>query len=87
MLAVADAGPLSEVERAQADLLHAQAIGAEPSVGVVALGYMLGQLGNIVPVPGGLGGVESVMLAVFTASGVSSSRWPRRPISRRCASR
>lgn len=50
-----------------------QAVGAEPSVGVVALGYMLGQLGNIVPVPGGLGGVESVMLAVFTASGVASS--------------
>jgi uncharacterized membrane protein YbhN (UPF0104 family) len=42
-------------------------------VGVVALGYMLGQLGNIVPVPGGVGGVESVMLAVFTASGVASA--------------
>jgi uncharacterized membrane protein YbhN (UPF0104 family) len=50
-----------------------QAIGSSPSIGVIALGYMLGQLGNIVPLPGGVGGVESVMLGVFTASGVASS--------------
>jgi uncharacterized membrane protein YbhN (UPF0104 family) len=41
------------------------------SVGVVVLAYMLGQLGNLLPLPGGVGGVEPVMLGVLTASGVN----------------
>jgi uncharacterized membrane protein YbhN (UPF0104 family) len=48
------------------------AIGAAPPVGVVVLGYMLGQLGNALPLPGGVGGVEPVMLGVLTASGVGA---------------
>jgi uncharacterized membrane protein YbhN (UPF0104 family) len=36
------------------------------------LGYMLGQLGNALPLPGGVGGVEPVMLGVLTASGVGA---------------
>jgi uncharacterized membrane protein YbhN (UPF0104 family) len=40
-------------------------------VGVVALAYMLGQLGNTLPLPGGVGGVEPIMLGVMTASGVN----------------
>jgi uncharacterized membrane protein YbhN (UPF0104 family) len=32
---------------------------------------MLGQLGNALPLPGGIGGVEPVMLGVLTSSGVS----------------
>lgn len=39
-------------------------------VAVVALAYMLGQLGNTLPLPGGVGGVEPIMLGVLTASGV-----------------
>ncbi|HWF74762.1 MAG TPA: lysylphosphatidylglycerol synthase transmembrane domain-containing protein [Solirubrobacteraceae bacterium] len=39
-------------------------------VGVVVLAYMLGQLGNALPLPGGVGGVEPIMLGVLTASGV-----------------
>jgi uncharacterized membrane protein YbhN (UPF0104 family) len=31
---------------------------------------MLGQLGNTLPLPGGIGGIEPVMLGVLTASGV-----------------
>ncbi|MDQ6804037.1 MAG: hypothetical protein M3065_03505 [Actinomycetota bacterium] len=31
---------------------------------------MLGQLGNALPLPGGVGGVEPIMLGVLTASGV-----------------
>ena len=50
-----------------------QAVGESPPVGVIALGYMLGQLGNVVPLPGGVGGVESVMLTVLTASGVGAA--------------
>jgi uncharacterized protein (TIRG00374 family) len=46
------------------------AVGSVPPIGVIALGYMLGQLGNALPLPGGVGGVEPVMLGVLTASGV-----------------
>jgi uncharacterized membrane protein YbhN (UPF0104 family) len=49
-----------------------EAVGTAPSVGVLALGYMLGQLGTALPLPGGVGGVEPVMLGVLTASGVDA---------------
>jgi uncharacterized membrane protein YbhN (UPF0104 family) len=39
-------------------------------VGVIVLAYMLGQIGNTLPLPGGVGGVEPIMLGVLTASGV-----------------
>jgi putative heme transporter len=48
------------------------AVGRVPSLGVIVLGYMLGQLGNALPLPGGVGGVEPVMLGVLTASGVDA---------------
>jgi uncharacterized membrane protein YbhN (UPF0104 family) len=48
------------------------AIGTVPPLGVIVLGYMLGQLGNALPLPGGVGGVEPVMLGVLTASGVGA---------------
>jgi uncharacterized membrane protein YbhN (UPF0104 family) len=44
-----------------------------PPLGVIVLGYMLGQLGNALPLPGGVGGVEPVMLGVLTASGVDEA--------------
>lgn len=47
-----------------------EAVGASPNVGVVALAYMLGQLGTALPLPGGVGGVEPLMLGVLTSSGV-----------------
>jgi uncharacterized membrane protein YbhN (UPF0104 family) len=40
-------------------------------IGVIALAYMLGQLGNTLPLPGGVGGVEPIMLGVLTSSGVN----------------
>jgi uncharacterized membrane protein YbhN (UPF0104 family) len=49
------------------------AVGSVPDVGVIVLGYMLGQLGNALPLPGGVGGVEPVMLGVLTASGVGTA--------------
>lgn len=39
-------------------------------VSVVVLAYMLGQLGNALPLPGGVGAVEPAMLGVLTASGI-----------------
>jgi uncharacterized protein (TIRG00374 family) len=39
-------------------------------IAVITLAYMLGQLGNALPLPGGVGGVEPAMLGVLTSSGV-----------------
>jgi uncharacterized membrane protein YbhN (UPF0104 family) len=48
------------------------AVGGAPALTVVALAYMLGQLGSaLVPLPGGVGGVEPVMLGILVASGVN----------------
>jgi uncharacterized membrane protein YbhN (UPF0104 family) len=41
------------------------------AISVIVLAYMLGQLGNALPLPGGVGGVEPVLLGVLTASGVN----------------
>ena len=49
------------------------AVGASPSIAVIALAYMLGQLGTALPLPGGIGGVEPIMLGVLVASGVDSA--------------
>jgi uncharacterized membrane protein YbhN (UPF0104 family) len=48
------------------------ACGGAPAVAVLVLAYMLGQLGNTLPLPGGIGGVEPLMLGIFVASGVDS---------------
>jgi uncharacterized membrane protein YbhN (UPF0104 family) len=40
-------------------------------IAVIVLAYMLGQLGNALPLPGGIGAVEPAMLGVLTSSGVS----------------
>jgi uncharacterized membrane protein YbhN (UPF0104 family) len=49
-----------------------QACGGSPAVGIIVLAYMLGQLGTSLPLPGGIGGVEPLMLGIFVASGVDS---------------
>jgi uncharacterized protein (TIRG00374 family) len=49
-----------------------QAVGGAPALTVLILAYMLGQLGTaFVPLPGGIGGVEPVMLGILVASGVN----------------
>jgi uncharacterized protein (TIRG00374 family) len=49
------------------------AVHGSAPLGVIVLAYLLGQLGNALPLPGGVGGVEPLMLGVFTASGVTLS--------------
>jgi uncharacterized protein (TIRG00374 family) len=41
------------------------AVGAVPPFGTLVLGYLLGQLGNLVPLPGGIGGTEGGLVGVF----------------------
>lgn len=49
-----------------------EACGGAPTLSVLVLAYMLGQLGSaLVPLPGGIGGVEPVMLGILVASGVN----------------
>jgi len=35
------------------------------------LGYLIGQLGNLVPLPGGIGGTEGALIGVFALYGVN----------------
>jgi uncharacterized protein (TIRG00374 family) len=49
------------------------AIGPVPSFGVLVLGYLIGQLGNLVPVPGGIGGTEGALVGIFVLYNVDVS--------------
>jgi uncharacterized protein (TIRG00374 family) len=50
-----------------------RAFGAAPPIGVVVMGYFVGQLANALPLPGGIGGVEGGMIGAFLAFGVNGS--------------
>ena len=42
-----------------------------PAVGTLVLGYLIGQLGNLIPLPGGIGGTEGALIGVFALYGVN----------------
>ena len=50
-----------------------QAFGSPPPVVTVILCYFLGSLGNLLPLPGGVGGREGGILGAFVACGVGAS--------------
>jgi uncharacterized protein (TIRG00374 family) len=45
------------------------AIGPAPAFGVLVLGYLIGQLGNLIPVPGGIGSTEGALIGTFALYG------------------
>jgi uncharacterized protein (TIRG00374 family) len=47
------------------------AVGPVPTFGVLVLGYLIGQLGNLIPVPGGIGGTEGALIGIFALYGVN----------------
>jgi uncharacterized membrane protein YbhN (UPF0104 family) len=47
------------------------AVGPAPALGTLVLGYLIGQLGNLVPLPGGIGGTEGALIAIFALYGVN----------------
>jgi len=49
-----------------------RAFGHSPPGAVLVMGYYIGTLGNALPLPGGVGGVEGGMIGAFIAFGVSS---------------
>jgi uncharacterized protein (TIRG00374 family) len=51
-----------------------RAFGTVVPVAVVVMGYFLGTLGSLLPLPGGIGGVEGGMIGAFAAFGVSPDR-------------
>jgi uncharacterized protein (TIRG00374 family) len=46
------------------------AFGASPPPAVVVMAYFVGMLGNTLPLPGGIGGVDGGMIGAFSAFGV-----------------
>ena len=47
------------------------AFGVHPPLVVVLMGYLIGQLGGLLPIPGGLGGVEGGLVGTLVVYGVS----------------
>jgi len=47
------------------------AFGASPDKGVIVMAYFVGWLGNTLPLPGGIGGVEGGLIGAFSAFGVN----------------
>jgi uncharacterized membrane protein YbhN (UPF0104 family) len=45
------------------------AVGAMPSLGVLLLAYVLGQLGGLIPLPGGIGGADSGVVGALALYG------------------
>jgi uncharacterized membrane protein YbhN (UPF0104 family) len=49
------------------------AFGGSPPTAVVVMSYFVGMLGNVLPLPGGIGGVDGAMIGAFSAFGVPAS--------------
>jgi uncharacterized protein (TIRG00374 family) len=47
-----------------------RAFGEAPSWAVIVMGYFVGMLGNLLPLPGGVGGVDGGMIGAFIGFGV-----------------
>jgi uncharacterized protein (TIRG00374 family) len=54
--------------------LSFKAFGQSLSLAVLIMGYFLGTLGSLLPLPGGVGGVEGGMIGAFAAFGVPGGR-------------
>ena len=42
-----------------------KAFGSSPSLGVLVVAYLIGQLGGLLPLPGGIGGIEGGLIGTF----------------------
>lgn len=47
-----------------------RAIGATPPLTVVLMAYLLGQMGGLLPIPGGVGGIDGGLIGTFVLFGV-----------------
>ena len=49
------------------------AFGMSPPITVILMGYLIGQLGGLLPVPGGIGGIDLGLIGVLVAYGTSAA--------------
>jgi uncharacterized protein (TIRG00374 family) len=49
------------------------AFGMSPPIAVVLMGYLIGQLGGLLPIPGGVGGVDLGLIGVLVAYGTPAT--------------
>jgi uncharacterized membrane protein YbhN (UPF0104 family) len=42
-----------------------RAIGPAPALGVLAMGYLIGELGGLIPIPGGIGGIDAGLVGTL----------------------
>jgi uncharacterized protein (TIRG00374 family) len=49
-----------------------RALGSTPPLALIAIAYVIGQLGNLVPLPGGVGGVEGGLIGALVVYGVEA---------------
>jgi uncharacterized protein (TIRG00374 family) len=47
-----------------------RALGATPELTIVSIAYLIGQLGNLLPIPGGIGGVELGLIGALVVYGL-----------------
>ena len=46
-----------------------EAVGSAPALSVILMGYLIGQLGGVLPLPGGLGGVDGGLIGALVVYG------------------
>jgi uncharacterized membrane protein YbhN (UPF0104 family) len=49
------------------------AFGSSPPITVILMGYLIGQLGGLIPLPGGIGGIDLGLIGVLVAYGTSAA--------------
>lgn len=49
------------------------AFGYSPSIAVVLMGYLIGQMGGLLPIPGGLGGIDGGLFGTFLLYGTPAA--------------
>jgi uncharacterized membrane protein YbhN (UPF0104 family) len=49
------------------------AVGSSPGAGTMLLAYLIGQLGGLLPIPGGIGGIDGGLIGTFIVFGADAS--------------
>jgi uncharacterized protein (TIRG00374 family) len=49
------------------------AVGTSPPLTVVLMAYLIGQLGGLLPIPGGIGGIDGGLIGTFVVYGVAAA--------------
>ena len=49
------------------------AVGTTPPITVILMAYLIGQLGGLLPIPGGIGGIDGGLIGTFVVYGVAAA--------------